>query len=134
MWLDILWETFFARLLPLFKEVTLSALRQFQPEQYVPYAALATVAALAAYAVLYAMGVWLRRMPDRVSTEEQKARIKTMEPSARYWLPWLLILAASPVGPALLLAAGFFRLKPWLTFVCVLAAELLWRLSPALNN
>lgn len=131
--LDIFTEAFLTRLLPLFNEVTLGAIRSFHPEHYALNAVVAASGALAASILLYLFGVWLRRMPDRVSTESQKARIQKMQPAAMNWLPWLLILSASPIGGALIMAAGFFRMRPAVAAAAIIAAEVLWRISPLIN-
>lgn len=128
--LTIFKEALLTRLLPLFNEVTLGAIRHLQPENYALGAVIAAAGALFASVLLYLFGVWLRRMPERVSTEEQQARVCGMQQSARKWLPWLLILAPTPIGGALIMAAGFFRLHPAVTAAAVIGAELLWRISP----
>lgn len=127
---DILIEGFVARLLPFNHEVTLNAMRQFQPEHYAAGAVVAGAGALAAMAVYYAIGVWLRRLPAKVSTEEQQARIEKIRLAATGWLPWLLILSPTPVGGVLVMAAGFFVIRPWVAAAAITAAEVLWRVSP----
>ncbi len=131
--LDIFTEALLARLLPIYHEVTLGAIRHLQFEQYPPNAALAALGALLALALWYAVGVWLRRMPERVSTEEQRARIDAMRGAAREWLPWLLVLSPTPVGGVVVMAAGFFRLHPRRVAAIVLASELLFRAIPYLR-
>lgn len=132
--LNIFTEAFMTRLLPLFNEVTLGAIRNFHPEEYPLNAVGAAAGALTASLLLFLFGVWLRRMPDRVSTDAQKERIQKMQPAALSWLPWLLILSASPIGCALIMAAGFFRVRPTVAAATIVAAELLWRISPLINN
>jgi membrane protein YqaA with SNARE-associated domain len=131
--LNIFTEAFMTRLLPLFNEVTLGATRHFQPEHYPLNALLAAAGALTASVLLFLFGIWLRRMPDRVSTDAQKNRIKKMQIAAGSWLPWLLILSASPIGGALIMAAGFFRMRPAVAAAAIIAAEVLWRISPLIN-
>lgn len=130
--LTLFTEAFAARALPMFHEVQLAAIRNFQPQAYPQSAALAAMGALAASVLLYFIGRWLRRMPAKVSTEAQQARIQKMQSVAGEWLPWLLILSASPVGCVLIMAAGFFAIRPLVAGFAILAAELLWRLSPVL--
>lgn len=125
-------EAFLARLLPLYDEVTLAAIGSLRPELYAQAAALAAIGALAASALLYAIGVWLRRMPKKISTEAQQARIETLRGVAQEWLPWLLILSASPVGGVLIIAAGFFAITPWKAALMLVAAEIAWRAAPLL--
>ncbi|MDX2095937.1 MAG: hypothetical protein SFW64_08385 [Alphaproteobacteria bacterium] len=127
---DIFMQAFLSRLLPIYHEVTLGAIRHLQFGQYPANAALAAVGGLLALAVYYAVGVWLRRMPERVSTEAQRARIEAMRGAAREWLPWLLILSPTPVGGVVVMAAGFFRLTPAKVAAIVVASEILFRAMP----
>lgn len=131
--LDIFTQAFLARLLPIYNEVTLGAIRHFHFEQYPANAALAAVGALLALAIWYAVGVWLRRMPERVSSDEQRARIEAMRGTAREWLPWLLILAPTPLGGVVVMAAAFFRLTPAKVAAIVVASEVLFRAIPYLR-
>lgn len=126
-------EAFLARLLPVYSEVTLDAIAHFHPEQYPSNAALAALGGLLALAIYYAVGIWLRRMPERVSTEEQRARIEKMRAGAHFWLPWLLILAPTPVGGVVVMASAFFRLPKKPTLAIVIAAEILFRAMPYLR-
>lgn len=127
---DIFTEAFLARLLPVFQETTLTAIRHFKMEEYPTSAALAGVGALLASALLFAIGIWLRRMPERISTEEQRGRIETMRLHAHFWLPYLLVLSPLPVGQVLIIAAGFFRMKPALAAAIILASEVVFRAMP----
>ena len=129
----ILTEAFLARLLPVFHEVTLGAIRNFKLEEYPANAVLAAVGGLVALAVYYAVGVWLRRMPERVSSEAQRARIEAMRKVAHFWLPYLLVFSPTPIGGVVVMAAGFFRLNPRLTLAVVIAAEILFRAMPYLR-
>jgi membrane protein YqaA with SNARE-associated domain len=131
--LNIFTEAFLARLLPVYSEVTLGAIRHFKLEEYPPSAALAAVGGLLALAIYYAVGIWLRRMPERVSTEEQRARIEKMRGAAREWLPWLLVLSPTPLGGVVVMAAGFFRLRPVMVLAIVFASEILFRAMPYLR-
>ncbi|PZP86061.1 MAG: hypothetical protein DI582_03960 [Azospirillum brasilense] len=132
MMVTYLREGFLARLLPAAKETTLQALQQFQPEAYVQASLFAALGALLASALLYAVGVWLRRVPKKVSTEAQQDRIEKLRGAAMHWLPWLLILSPTPVGGMLILAAGFFGLRPFVAALAILGGEILWRASPLL--
>lgn len=120
-------EALFARLMPLYSEITITASATLKPEHYPLYAAAAIAAAMVAYALLYLLGMRMRRLPARYSTDEQRARIAALEAHARYWLPYLLVLAPTPLGTVLLLAAGFFSIRPWLVAFVACAAELLYR-------
>ncbi len=131
--LDILTQAFTSRLLPVFHEVQLGAIRNFRLEEYPANAAIAAVGGLLAAAVLYAIGVWLRRMPERVSTEEQRARIERMRGTAREWLPWLLVLSPTPVGGVIIIAAAFFRLNWRMVAAIIVAAEMVFRAMPYLR-
>jgi len=130
---DIFIQAFLTRLLPIYQERVLGALRHFQFEHYPQGAAQAAAGALLASLLLYAIGVWLRRMPERVSTHEQRARIEAMREKAREWLPWLLVLSPTPVGGVVIMAAAFFRLSPRKVAAIVLLSELLWRAMPYLR-
>ena len=130
--LTVLKEAFMARLLPIFHEVQLPAIQKFQPDAYPAYAVAAALGALMASVLLYLLGRWLRRMPERVSNDEQRARIEGMRGVAQHWLPYLLILSASPFGGILIISAGFFALRPLVAGLAILAAEVLWRVSPVL--
>lgn len=116
-----------ARLMPAFSETTITAIAKLNPDAYVPHAVCAALGACVAYAILYVIGVRMRRLPERVSTEEQRARIAKLEQPARFWLPYILVLAPTPLGTVLLLAAGFFGIRVWLTALVVVAGEILWR-------
>jgi membrane protein YqaA with SNARE-associated domain len=129
---DIASEAFLARLLPFFHhEVTLNAMHAFGEPPPIAMAA-AGAAGLAASAILYGVGVWLRRLPKKISTPEQQARIEKIRGVAVEWLPWLLILVASPVGGLLAIAAGFFAIRPAVAALAMLGGEVLWRISPLL--
>lgn len=130
---DIFIEAFLARLAPVFHEVTLGAIRNFKLEEYPANAALAAVGGLLALALYYAAGVFLRRMPERVSTDEQRARIEKMRGVAHYWLPYLLVLSPTPVGGVVVMAAGFFRFAPKLALIIVIASEIVFRAMPYLR-
>ncbi len=134
MQIEIFTEAFTTRLLPLFDEVTLGAIRNFHPEQYPANAALAALGALSASVILYFFGVWLRRMPERISTPEQRERVKALETKLRGWMPYLLILAPTPVGNAIIIASGFFCMRPWLAATMIILAEVLWRASPLFSS
>jgi membrane protein YqaA with SNARE-associated domain len=129
---DIFTQAFLSRLLPLYHEVVLNATLHFHPEQYPCDAVVAGAGALLASALFYAVGVWLRRMPARVSTQAQQARIARMQQTAHGWLPWLLILSPTPVGGILIIAAGFFAIRPVVAGAAIVAGEVLWRVSPLL--
>jgi membrane protein YqaA with SNARE-associated domain len=130
---DIFTEAFLSRLLPLFHEVTLGAIRHFTFEQYPANAALAAIGAQLASVVLYAIGVWLRRMPERVSTEGQRTRIENMRGVAREWLPWLLVLAPTPLGGIIIMAAAFFRLNAKMVAMIIIVTEIVFRAMPYLR-
>jgi membrane protein YqaA with SNARE-associated domain len=131
--LNIFTEAFLARLLPVYSEVTLGAIRHFTLGEYPANAALAAVGGLLALAVYYGVGVWLRRMPERSSTEVQRARIEAMRKAAHEWLPWLLVLSPTPLGGVVVMAAGFFRLRLAMVFLVVIASEILFRAIPYLR-
>ena len=130
---DIFIQGFLARLVPIYHEVTLGAIRHFNFEAYPQNAALAAVGALLALVIWYGVGVWLRRMPERVSTEDQRARIEAMRGAAREWLPWLLILSPTPLGGIVVMAGAFFHLTPTRVAAIVVASEILWRAMPYLR-
>jgi membrane protein YqaA with SNARE-associated domain len=126
---DIFTESAIARLLPMQHEVTLPAMWSFGEPPLAAFIA-AGAGGLLAGALLYGVGVWLRRMPKHVSTPEQLARIEKMRRGAHGLLSYLLILAPTPVGGMLTIAAGFFAVRPWLAALMLIAAEAAWRLSP----
>ncbi len=128
--MEIMIDGFLHRLLPFQPELALNALRQFQPESYPPMAAFAGLGALLASALLYVIGIWLRRMPAKISTESQQARIETLRGAAKEWLPWLLILSPTPVGGILIIAAGFFAIRPVIAGAMIVLAEIAWRAAP----
>lgn len=130
---DIFIQGFLSRLLPIYHERVLGALRHFNFEVYPQNAAFAAVGALLALVLWYGVGVWLRRMPERVSTEEQRTRIEAMRATAREWLPWLLILSPTPLGGIVVMASAFFRLRPAMVMAIVVASEILWRAMPYLR-
>lgn len=123
-------EGFLVRLAPFYHEVTLDAVRHFHIDQYPENAALASVGALLALLIYYLFGIWLRRMPERVSTPEQQLNIEMLRVQAHFWLPYLLVLAPTPVGGVVVMAAGFFRMKPWKVAGIVVVTEVLWRAMP----
>lgn len=128
--LTVFKEALFSRLMPVSGETTIEALSKLQPEAYLPEALAAAAGAMIAYVILYVVGWRMRALPARISNEAQQERIAKLEKPAREWLPYLLILSPTPLGTVLLLAAGFFRLKPVITAFIVLVAELFWRASP----
>lgn len=123
-------EAFLTRLLPLFDEVTFNAIRSLRMQDYLQAAIWSGVGALAASLLLYAVGIWLRRMPSKVSTPEQQARIGKLKTAADEWLPWMLILSPTPIGGMLVMAAGFFAIRPWKVLTMLLVAEFAWRGAP----
>lgn len=125
-------EAFLTRLLPLYDEVTLNAIRSLRIADYPMAAFLSGIGALAASLVMYGIGIWLRRMPEKVSTDAQQARIASLRAVANEWLPWLLILSPTPVGGMLAMAAGFFAVRPWKVMVMLVLAEIAWRVAPLL--
>ncbi len=131
-YLTVFQEALLMRLMPVFQEMTLPAIQRFHPDQYPSLAVLAGMAALLGSVVLYGFGVWIRRWPERISTEAQQARIESMRSIARQWLPYLLVLSPTPLGGILIVAAGFFRLTPIVAGLAIVAAEVLWRISPML--
>jgi membrane protein YqaA with SNARE-associated domain len=128
--IDLFAEAFLARLVPVFSEVTLGAIRHFQLESYPVPALVAALGGLSACAVFYGLGTLLRRLPERGSTPEQRARIERMRPVAREWLPWLLVLSPTPVGGVLVMAAAFFRLDWRMVAAVLIAAETVFRAMP----
>lgn len=130
--LRLLQEAFLHRLLPFHHEVTLAAIRSLRIEDYPVAAFYAGVGALAASLLIYGIGIAMRRMPDRFSNESQQARVEYLRATAHAWLPWLLILSASPMGGLLALAAGFFGIKPWKVVAMLLIAEIAFRAAPLL--
>lgn len=130
---EIFTQAFVARLVPIYHEVTLGAIRHFDFANYPANASLAAVGGVLALVLWYGVGVWLRRMPERVSTEEQRARIEAMRKGAGEWLPWLLVLSPTPVGGVVVMAAGFFRLSPRKIMAIVVASEILFRAIPYLR-
>ncbi|MES2985073.1 MAG: hypothetical protein V4735_07800 [Pseudomonadota bacterium] len=130
MLLDVFLEAFLTRLVPIFHEVTLTALRNFDLVHYPLPAMVGAVGALSASLLLYLLGRWLRRWPERVSTDEQRARIEAMRAAAGSWLPWLLVLSPTPVGAIIIVAAGFFSIRPRVAAAAIIAAEIAWRTVP----
>ena len=125
-------QAFWHRLMPFNHEVTLGAMRQFDMAAYKAHAPLAAAGALVASAILYAIGVWLRRMPSKVSTEVQQGRIEELRLLANGWLPYLLVLGPTPVGGIIIVAAGFFGTRARVAGAVLVAAEMAWRISPFL--
>lgn len=129
---DVATEAFTARLLPTYHEITLDAMHQFGAPPPIAIV-VAGAAALAASALLYGVGVWMRRLPTKISTPEQQLRIEKLRKVAEQWLPWLLILTPTPIGGMLALAAGFFAIRPIVAALAIVAGEVLWRISPMLS-
>lgn len=125
-------EALVARLLPMMNEVTLNAMRSMDKAQYQEMIPFAIVGALIAQALWFGVGIWLRRMPKKISTEAQQQRIEKMRGAATEWLPWLLIFSPMPIGPVLVMAAGFFGLRPFVAGAAILGGEVLWRIAPLL--
>lgn len=125
-------DAFLHRLLPTHHELALNALKQFQPDQYPQAAIIAGAGALIASVILYTIGIWLRRLPQKISTAPQQERIEKLRAVAKEWLPWVLILSPTPVGGVLVIAAGFFNIRPWLAALAILAGEIAWRAAPLL--
>lgn len=133
MQFEVVSEAFLARLAPIYSEVTLGAVRHLKFEEYPAHAALAAFGGLTALVLYYVAGILLRRMPERVSTEEQQARIEAMRKAAGGWVPYLLILAPTPVGGVVVMATAFFRYKLAIAVPIILAAEVLFRAMPYLR-
>ena len=133
--LIIFQEALLTRLLPFYNEVMLTAILHFWPTaQYIEAALVAAAGSLTGAVILYGVGIWLRRMPEKVSTPKQQERVMRMQKDAGTWLPWLLVLAPTPFGTALIMAAGFFRMRPWIAGSIVTASEILWRVSPLIGS
>lgn len=131
--MQVFTEGFLTRLVPVNNEVMLNAIRNFHFEEYGTNAALAAAGALLALLVYYGIGIWLRRMPAKVSTPEQIAKVEKLRATANYWLPWLLVLAPTPLGGVVVMAAGFFEIAGKKVLAIVIAAEILWRAMPYLR-
>lgn len=116
-------EALFQRLMPIYGEVQLGAIEAFSSKPSLSVVAAAIAGAMLAYVVLYVLGVRMRALPEKHSSEEQKIRIAALEKKAHFWLPYLLILAPTPLGTVVLLAAGFFCIRWWLVLGVTLAAE-----------
>ena len=126
-------QGFIARLVPSAHEVLLPAIRSFHFEKYPQNAALAALGALTASVILFYIGVLLRRWPERASTEDKHAQMESMRAKAQSIVPWLLVFAPLPVGGMIIIAAGFFRLKPAKVAMILIAAEMLYRAMPYLQ-
>lgn len=137
---DVFKEALFARLMPAFSETTLDAIVQFKANRadflsiYFQHAFYAMLGACLAYAILFVIGHRMRAISERSGNEEQKARIDAMGRSFRGWAALLLVLAPTPLGTVIVLAAGFLRVRIWIFALIVCAAELFWRLSPLSAN
>lgn len=131
---DVFFEAFLARLLPFYHEVTLAAIERLSFAEYPANAALAALGGILALGVYYGAGIFLRRLPERVSTEAQQARIETLRRVAREWLPWLLVLSPTPIGQVFVMAAGFFRLNGRLVWAVIVASEAVFRAMPYLRS
>lgn len=130
--IDMFLDAFAHRLLPIFRELELNAMVGMSPVGYEVYVVAAGLGAIIASAILYAIGVWLRRMPERISTPEQRERIEKIRGVATEWLPWLLILSPTPFGGVLIIAAGFFAIRKEVAALMIIVAEVVWRFSPML--
>jgi membrane protein YqaA with SNARE-associated domain len=128
--IQLIIEGFVHRLLPFYEEVTLGAIRGFNEADYPQAAAAAGVGALLASLALYGIGIWLRRLPKKISTDAQQDRIAALRKLAHEWLPYLLILSPTPIGGILIIAAGFFAIKPWMAAGMIILAEIAWRAAP----
>lgn len=129
---EIFVDALLHRLWPPYAEVTLAAMLSLDPHAYQAHAPWAAVGALLASALVYWLGARLRRLPAQVSDASQQARIEKMRLAAVAWLPWLLFLGPTPVGGVLVLAAGFFEVKPLFAALMLVAGEVAWRASPLL--
>ena len=127
-------QAFIARLIPSSHEVLLAAIRNFHFEQYPLNAAMAAWGALTASVILYFLGMLLRRWPERAGgSAEQREHIARMRAQAQGIIPWLLVFAPLPVGGMIIIAAGFFRLRPARVAAILVASELLYRAMPYLQ-
>ncbi|MFM9890361.1 MAG: hypothetical protein ACKVOE_06975 [Rickettsiales bacterium] len=129
---EILTDAFLHRLWPAHAEVTLRAMQSLDVAAYQASAPWAAMGALLASTLLYLIGVRLRRLPKHISDASQQARIETIRHVASAWLPWLLFMGPTPVGGVLVLAAGFFGVKPWIATLMLVSGEAAWRISPLL--
>lgn len=129
---EIFVDALLHRLWPPHAEVTLRAMQSLDLRAYQAHALWAAVGALLASALVYWMGTRLRRLPRHLSDASQQARIEKIRLAATAWLPWLLFLGPTPVGGVLVLAAGFFEIKPLFAALMLVAGEVAWRASPLL--
>lgn len=131
---EIFTQAFIARLIPSAHEVMLPAIRNFHFEQYPQNAAMAAWGALTASVILYFIGMLLRRWPERASTDEKRAQMENVRTKAQSIVPWMLVFAPLPVGGMIIIAAGFFRLRPAKVAIILLASEALYRAMPYLQS
>ncbi len=132
---EIFSQAFVARLLPSAHEVLLPAIRNFHFGQYPLNAALAALGALTASVVLYFLGVLLRRWPERgLNTDEKRAQMVSVRAKAQSIIPWLLVFAPLPVGGMIIIAAGFFRLRPLQVALILAVAEIIYRAMPYMHS
>ena len=127
-------QAFLARLIPSSHEVLLAAIRNFHFEQYPLNAAMAAWGALTASVILYFIGMLLRRWPEKTSTDEKRAQMESVRAKAQSIIPWLLVFAPLPVGGMIVIAAGFFRLRPAKVALILIASEALYRAMPYLAS
>lgn len=123
-------EALFARLLPVNYETTIDAMANFATDEtLLQHLLAAALGAIVAYGILYWVGTRMRKLPERVSSPEERERVAALGRKAKFFLPFLLVLSPTPFGTVILVACGFFRLNPWLTFAIAIAAELAWRIA-----
>lgn len=128
-YIPLLVEGFLARTVPGQSEVTLTAHHLMGGADILIFAVIGSVGALLGYAVLYTLGGLLRSILHVVSNNAQQARTLRWQSRAIRILPLLLLAAALPyVGVITVIAAGFYRLKPYKAFLSLIMAELLVRL------
>ncbi len=120
-------EALFQRLMPVFNEIHLGAIEAFSSKPALSLVLAAMAGAMIAYAFLYFLGIRMRRLPERISTDAQRERIAALGKEAKFWLPYTLILAPTPLGTVLVIAAGFFGIRWWWVALITLAAECAWR-------
>lgn len=115
--MDIFLEAFLHQFLPIYDEVTLPAMAAFGDDALTQPVALAALGAFAAALSLYGVGRLAAPMVTGRMGEETYARRAAR---LRFPLAVLLLVVASPVGFAILFAAGAFRVPPALALPAAL--------------
>lgn len=121
---DIMWESLYAAILPVFDTLTLPAMQAFDVVITQGHAGAAIKGAVAAMIIWLAVGRVFRIAQEKVQiTSIDETIAKAPQHTLSWFLPLALCVSFLPIGFAAAFAAGFFRTSLLTCFPAILFAQ-----------